>query len=474
MESRVVAPVVPSSPGVASTATPWPVRLFPILVVIGLQVGLMLNANHKAGWGMDFHLLYTVAATWGEGRDPYDDAELKRTWAAYGGELPAPGRPQTPNVYPLSIAPVAWPLTRLSITTATNVWLLLTLLCFAWLLRAVLAHAFQSGDPSPAQWRVAALVLVILLAGYPARMNLASLNVAMICGVLSLAALRDGMGAIRAGLLMGLGLLKYSVTGPLMFLLIWRRRFRAAAVAIVIQLALMGLATWGAGSRSPLDWITGMKRELDHSMASRQINAPDAWRDSAMFLDLRRLWFRIAGYDSLAYVPYIALLAVPVLICIRLDRRFEGRRGALADPVAATLLAFALCAFYHRAYDLVPLIALIGACLLTYPSASLRRPLSRGAIWLCLAATVLPGLWMNWSLPTLNPWMDLLVQPACAWATLWLCPLLALFTIRAASIADIGRIRRSPVAELPPPSHGRAHEASSPQLAVGDLSCHPR
>lgn len=414
---------------------PWLLTVC-VLAVQAAQIGT--QSLGEPGFGTDFQLLYAAAAAWGQQENPYDDTVIKKTWRARGDpSLPEPGRPTTPNVYPLTVAPLIWPLTLFSFHTAILLWIAVVMASEGYLLMHIFRSA-QSREPGRAVRRIpVAVAVVILMLCYPIRLNLASLNIGMITGALALAALRVCEGPCPdqrrgwtrtglAGVAMGLSLIKYSVTGPLLLLMVWRRQFRAASVAIAVQGALILTATWVGGYRHPIEWADAMSAEISHSMAPGEINAHDAKKGAPMHLHLRSLWHRLLPNADTWHWPVLAglmVFAVGAALAPPPERRAPGPLS-LGSLQAALILVAALVAFYHRAYDLVPAMTLVlGWLVRPRASGGSRYPLLEAATWGVLALTVIPGLWHGWDAATAPALVRWFVQPACAWATVLLIPL---------------------------------------------------
>ncbi len=427
-----------------------------VLAVQGSQIGF--QSVGSPGFGTDFQLLYTVAAAWGEQQDVYDDAVIKETWRARGvSGLPEPGRPVTPNVYPLTIAPIVWPLTLMRFEWAILLWAAVILVSEGYLILLILGPGGGRGDGRPVRRIAMAVAVTLLMMCYPVRLNLASLNIGMVAAALALAALRlggrTGEGgrqvkgrALLAGLAMGLSLVKYSVTGPLLLLMGWRRQYRAVGVAVGVQVVLVGAATWGGGYRHPLEWVGAMRGEIVHSLASGEINSYDAPKGTAMHLHVRSLWHRFFPEgDAWHWVLVVGLLGVAGAGLVGGFRRRSGGRASASvdggsDLEAALILAVTLASFYHRAYDLIPVLVLVLAWLVgSSPGRRVSRPLEVG-LWAVLAWTVVPGVWEGWDSAVSASLVRLVIQPACAWATCLMIPLLILVVrrIRVAPGSDAG------------------------------------
>lgn len=418
---------------------PWLV----VSAVIAIQAAqLALHSVGRPGFGTDFQLLYTVSMAWSQHRDTYDDATLKETWRAHGDRtLPIPGRPITPNVYPLTVAPLIWPMTHLPFHAAILLWAAVVLGSEAYLIVYILRASLPRGDNQGIRRIAVALAVAILMLCYPIRLNLASLNIGLPMAALAVAALHvanlpsraKGLARHRAwvaGVAMGIALVKYSVTGPLLLLMVWRRQYRAVGTALAVQLGLVAIATWAGGYNHPLEWVGAMRSEIAYSLAPGEINAYDAEKGAAMHLHLRSLWHRLSpGNDTWHGLLVIGLFIVPAACVLR---RQPGGSSAGTVPVveAAVLLLLTLASFYHRAYDLIPAMVLVMAWLVRALPARSGGRVQEWFIWGLMAITIAPGLWDGWDAATAPTWVRLCVQPACAWATCLAIPLLSWVALR--------------------------------------------
>ncbi|MCZ6697410.1 MAG: glycosyltransferase family 87 protein, partial [Planctomycetota bacterium] len=393
-----------------------------VISVHALQIGT--QSIGKPGFGVDFELLYTVSALWGEHGNPYDDAALKEAWRAVGDpRLPEPGRPITPNVYPLTVAPLIRPLTYVPFAAAIVIWSGIILASEAWLMLYILRSA--AAGPGCAVRRIPiALALTALMLSYPVRLNLASLNIGMVAAALGIYAVQNGRRTWLAGAAFGLSLVKYSVTGPLGLLLLWRRQYRLLGVALAVQVVLVCVATWGGGYRHPLEWVGAMRAEVAHSLSPGAINAHDAIAGGPMHLGFRSLWHRVAPAHDAWHWPLVVLIVGLGIARVMQSPRDETERVRRFDLTAAAVLSVTLLSFYHRAYDLIPLMVLACAWLVRPATDGGVRSFGEVMTWAALIWTVTPGLWAGWDSSSSGVWVQMLVQPACAWSTLGFCLLL--------------------------------------------------
>lgn len=418
-----IAPSIPKTITPRMAAWPWIVTVA-VISVQALQIGT--QSIGKPGFGIDFELLYTVAKVWGQGGNPYDDAALKRAWLEHGDpNLPAPGRPITPNVYPLTVAPLIRPLTFLPFDVAVLVWSGIVLAAEAWLVLYVLRSAASGSGPVTRRIPIA-LALTAFLMSYPVRLNLASLNVGMVVAMLGIFALQNRRRTWLAGGALGLSLVKYSVTGPLALLLAWRRQYRLLAVALAVQIALVCVATWGTNDTHPLQWVDAMRTEMAASLAPGAINSHDAVAGMPMHLGFRSLWHRIAPAHDFLHWTIVGCIVLLAGARVLRSPRGESRQLRGYDLPAAALLAATLLSFYHRAYDLIPVMVLTMAWLVRPSIRKSTRSVTEAMIWAALIWTLIPGLWTGWDSPQSGIWVRLFVQPACAWSALGLCLLLCL------------------------------------------------
>jgi len=383
-------------------------------------------ANQDFQIGIDFRMTYTAARTWRLRQDPYDDATLKAVWSASGApHMTPPGRPQTPNVYPLSIAPLLAPLSSLPFPPAFAIWLLINAAAAGWIawLVATSDDPMRDGrgsreetNSSATPWFQPAAAACIVVFGFPLHYGLVVSNLAItttLCVLLTLRH-RDDAPAL-AGLLFGLALVKYTLCAPLAIIFVIERRWRLLGVAGVTQLALLALATLGYAGASPLGWIPRMLAECRASLEPGAVNDYASLDYTALHTELAALLYRLA--PVLADARHVILAALGVVTLLACRRSPDGRHAAArADMRYIVILALTMIAVYHRVYDLIVVIAPLTAWLIRY-----RRTIAFNQsawLWFAAAFSMFAG-------PTIAggsanaPWTVLVfVQPNAIWATL--------------------------------------------------------
>ncbi|MBN2561476.1 MAG: DUF2029 domain-containing protein [Phycisphaerae bacterium] len=406
------------------------------IVAPTIQAALFLSrANENFQIGMDFRLTYTVAVAWAQGADPYDDDVLKRVWARQGmPHVTPPGLPQTPNVYPLTVATLLWPLAALKYPHALVVWMAINAACVAILLMQLLTV------PTRSPVLVLAAVCVFLV-GFPLRYGFSFGNLAVITTFLVVQVLRSPNQPLRAGVFLGLALVKYSLCGPLALFMAVTGRWRTVAVACVVQAILIAVATFGPRLNNPTNWIGPMLATADQSLRPGQPNHHATLAYTALHLELPSLLYRFSPrLDSLRHfgvgVLVITLIAGLVRNHAR-SRRAGPPRQDDTPPTAMSLehvaiLAVTLLAFYHRTYDLIVVIFPLLVVLVT--THTHLPGLIRAGLWAAAALTALPGASYHGGSPMV-PWVGrAIIQPVATWALL------------AIAVLTIARLLARPVA----------------------------
>lgn len=331
-------------------------------------------------------MTYTAARTWLSGLDPYDDAILKRVWLRSGmPHATPPGRPQTPNVYPLSIAPVLAPIAWMPYPQAFAIWLLINAVAAGFLIHHVIASAsaetntqWRDGGPPPliGDWEgqfcpslrpyLPHAAACILMLGFPLHYGLVVGNLAILtalCVVLTLR-YRDSKPA-TAGVLFGLALVKYSVCAPLALLFAFERRKALLAWAIGTQGMLLGAATIGYGGATPLGWIDTMLATGLASMAPGAVNHYASLEYTALHVELSALLYRLSP-DMAIWRKTIVLVATVGVALAAWSRRNARTSRAYMELRYVVVLTFTLLAFYHRVYDVIIVVAPLVAWLLQH------------------------------------------------------------------------------------------------------------
>ncbi|MCB9851502.1 MAG: DUF2029 domain-containing protein [Phycisphaerales bacterium] len=359
----------------------------------------LARAHRDYQIGIDFRMTYTAARSWLQNRNPYDDATLKEIWSASGmPNATAPGRPQTPNVYPLSIAPLLTALAWLPFPEAFAIWLVINAAAAGFIARnivsakpsdsgrgATFAGAVEPAGPcptlAPSLPQAAGCILVL---GFPLHYGLIVSNLAIITTLLVVLTLRyrDARPGL-AGFLFGLALIKYTLCAPLAFLFAVERRWRLLAAAFVTQTLLLGIASIGFAGESPFGWIPQMLATGIGSMSAGAVNHYASLDYTALHVELPSLLFRLA--PSMAEWRNVILLLISA-ITIFACRRPSGShvKNEFIELRYVVVLAFTMIAVYHRVYDAIVVIAPLVAWLLRY-----RRSIPYGLASLLWFAAVI-------------------------------------------------------------------------------------
>jgi len=442
------------------------------IIAPAIQAVLFLShANENSQIGMDFRLTYTVAVAWAQGEDPYDDDALKRVWARQGTpHVTPPGLPQTPNVYPLTVAPLLWPLATLKYTHALAIWTAINATCVAILLIQLLTIPARSPVP------VLAATCIFLL-GFPLQYGFSFGNLAVITTFLVVQALRSLQHPLRTGIFLGLALVKYSLCAPLALFMAVTGRWRTVAVACAIQVILIAVATSGPRLNNPTNWLGPMLATANQSLEPGQPNHHATLAYTALHLELPSLLYRVSPRLDPARHVLVGLLVIALIAALVRTRRHSknlpqycgtgdcvplllssalydtghncgtgvspvshhephtrATRGPEMDSVRTgtpprkdtwrtatsvehvAILAVTLLAFYHRAYDLIVVVLPLLAILITTHSHLPSR--LRAALWTAAVLTALPGARYYGGAPVAHWAGRAIIQPVATWALL--------------------------------------------------------
>jgi hypothetical protein len=260
------------------------------------------------------------------------------------------------------------------------------------------------------------LVFAVLLLGFPLHYGFSFGNLAVLSTCCLFHSIRLRERDVPAGLLLGVSLLKYTLSGPIALLFLFQRRSRLLAVAAAVQVALLASATIGTRTVNPIPWITAMHRNALASLQPGEINHYAGLDHTALHLELANLLYRISpGLDRAA--PLITTLLVMALIggLVRQGLNRRDKPGGSSEPSIAyiAILAVTLLAFYHRTYDLIVVLIPL-ACWLA--SATISRA---GVLcWVGFVLASLPGATVNGGRPSDVWWITVVVQPVAIWGLL--------------------------------------------------------
>jgi hypothetical protein len=207
---------------------------------------------------MDFRTCYVGQAVLRQGRNPYDDATLKRGWqqikqAEQLASHTQPGLPNLPFLYP----PWAAALFGLSVgllpyAGAWPIWYALAAGCLALLARLWQPVLRRENAPGLAWWQLLLAALALkgtvpaLLTGQPAFAALALGVGALAVGCPPVdesgARAQPAYRPLLAGLLLGLAAYKVTLLLPFAAWFVWQRQWKTLAVAAAVVAGLSVLA----------------------------------------------------------------------------------------------------------------------------------------------------------------------------------------------------------------------------------------
>ncbi len=360
--------------------------------------------------GMDFRLTYSAAAAWLQGLDPYDDATLKDVWSRAGmAHATPPGKPQTPNVYPITVAPLLAPLAWLSFPTALVVWMLINAGCVAVWVWQLYHH-----EKVPPLFRIAPIV--ILLFGFPLQYGFRFGNLAVVTSFLITTTLCLRHRPVVAGACLGLALVKHSLCAPLVLLFLFEKRWTLLFTAGGVYAALLITGSFYYAGQTPWAWVAAMMDTGMESLAVGGINHHARLDGSALHLTLAALLYRV--HPALVHLDKLILVVLALAILRGYWRRATTMNHDLRPitPLHIALLGLNLMAYYHRLYDLVVVMMPLLMWLLIEHER--LAPRWRNAFWLIAVLMMLPGATVGGGMPNVSWPVLALVQPVGTWSLL--------------------------------------------------------
>lgn len=209
------------------------------LVCFGL-LGV-LREGGPLEFGFDYQVMYLGGRTWLEGRNPYDQAQIDKTFQEYNrtGELPPQEFFDAPFSYPPHSAALFVPLALFSLAVSKYAWWLVNVTALAGVLAMTLVSLRRgpSGLSDPLSWSVP----VAFIVGNPITTNI------FWQGQTSLVAFAASMGGwffsrqgrwLPAGLCLGLGSIKPQLCLFIMIWLLLERDWRPIVTAVLTAAAL--------------------------------------------------------------------------------------------------------------------------------------------------------------------------------------------------------------------------------------------
>ena len=276
------------------------------------------------------------------------------------------------------------PFSLLSLRAAAVAWTLLQI-ASAMLIPVIML----SYNPKPVSWRIYVIGVLLVLAWSPTRMALSHGQIApsiIMLAAMALLLLRRGYQG-WAGLLMGIALTKFTLVGGLLLVMIIYRYYRAAGLAVLVQIAGFLLLSLLLGE-SPVVTVQSYLATLS---GSADVQAGII--SGVVSLDR---WLQPLGFTpsiaTLVALGIGAILGVTLVLPHYLDDLLDFRRKPgprTMDDVhrfnllIAAVIPLTLLFTYHRVYDLPFLFILIallaGVRLPDEPTPAQQR---RYLVWL--------------------------------------------------------------------------------------------
>ena len=352
---------------------------------------------------MDFRPGYFAARCLLEHRDPYNPAEMQRTYQEAGQwrphETASDRLLETRNEYLPSELPFTLALALLSFAAAERLWV--ALIGAAFTLAAVLV--WQESDTAP---RLAGALLCLLLVssaslmafGNPSALAVSLAVIAAWCFV------RDRWAV--AGVLClaaALCIKPHTVGFVWLYFLLAGGQFRKRALQTLGLTAVFGLAgLLCVGAVAP-HWITELRTNLAAFTGRGAMNDPGpatgGGRGVQMVIDLQSVfsffWDNPRFYNLASYAVCAPLYALWAWAALHARNAPRNAWLGLAAVSALTMLPL-----YHRQYDAKLILLVIPACALL---AAERGRTGRWAVGLTTVAFILNGDWTWAALDKLLP-----------------------------------------------------------------------
>jgi hypothetical protein len=316
---------------------------------------------------------YAVVTGLSRGEDLLTFYQRGEAWLAGASDVSSvPGR-----LYPPFAPPLFAVLTVLRFEHAVVVWLLINLI--ALLVTIYFAHKLIASSENA---RSLLFLAAFFLTWAPVRVTLRLGQNSLVITALILGALlaRQKQQKVAGGLLLGLSLVKYSLSLPFFLYLLWKREWKMILSSLALMTFLTGVYAWHL-EISPIKALTdglGLVRNV-------QLTASGYTGTT----EIRLLILDLFGGNELAASALTTgfTLAALLAMAIVFVRKPED------EPIHFALLSlFALWTTYHRVYDSV--LCIIPAAMLMDYYLRKRFPRFR-VFWLCglgLLIVSVPGL----------------------------------------------------------------------------------
>lgn len=366
-----------------------------IIVLLPLAGASLVRGMFKANQTIcDFEQFWVSGVLVRQGMNPYrvflEDRELLLDQYAFPYNPDwtcADALPDRPNYNTPLLSLLMAPLTLMEFETARAVWAGLQVVMALALPLVMLRLNWRIPG---AAWQVAAVLL--LMAWAPTRTTFAHGQVALLTSlalVVSIVLARRGQ-PLWAGLLLGLALSKYTLTGAVVLFFLVYRYYRVIGVALLTQLVGL-LAMWPFVGETPFQ-IAGSYASLLTNVIgqSYEIVSLDGW-------------LNVAGMDATlsALLAFGAgFLIVVALVLPRYVGEALGRPEELPEPqrrLKANLLVVimalvGLLFVYHRSYDLPLAFVFVTFLMGLVAPASLMSRANRAYALLLAAGIILNGV----------------------------------------------------------------------------------
>jgi len=375
-----------------------------LLAIFAIRVG-----HRGKYWQWDYAIYSAAARAWAHGQNPYDEQMLYAQWRQQA-HAPTTDISWLQSIVPpttlLLISPIALVPGEFAIWFALNCAALGAIV----LATAMLMHIADAR---------AALVFAAwcLLAG-PVQSGISAGQPAIIATALIVLAMlfEQKRNWLASGVLLGFAIgLKMQLAAPFLLYLLYRKSWRAAAVAITVFLiigaaALLRLQLAGVAWLS--DWLQNIHRSATNGGPNDFLTA-NPTRDH--LLNLQLPLYAILRSRALANAG--AAIIVALLIVWYLFRRKSESLDSLAPVAAITLLPI-----YHRYYDGTLLVIPMAWALINWRRRDGKILLALLAFFLLpvgwatnllhrgyLPATVAQHAWWNVLVMSLQSWILLAI-----------------------------------------------------------------
>ncbi len=436
----------PTQPPTLPTAAARPSRIVLALMVLLMAAGAGLFAwrgpafvaRESPMWGnRDFCLIYASVRAWIEGKNPYEERDVRAAFLNAGTPQrdPMSDRVSAVLVYPPGAYGLIGALCLLPWALASTCWWILNTGCYIVAIRAVQSLARLRGSAALALWAWA----FFLAPAHTAVAHGQTSMIVLACvalGALVRARAIDRTGGVRKGaaalhgLLLGAALALKPQLAILFFVYeVGRGRWRTAAWTLLALAAFSGIGI-ARLEMAHVDWIASWTRNLHDFTTIDDANPTATNPIRYQVINLQYPLHTFLESRTLVSALVLGVLGMLSLAYLAFDQgrggagpsgeRRAGAHGEVLSLAMTSLVTLSIA--YHRHYDAVVLLFPIAAVLALPRSCGWMW---RGVLAVVLASFVAPwGVLMVWveqkgwapSVLLKSPlWADLIV-PAQAWA----------------------------------------------------------